>query len=43
MFSQNTTSSALTVSPFDHFQPFMVITTVLPPLEYTGALAGDSE
>jgi hypothetical protein len=42
MFSQKTTSVASTVSPSDHFQPFMVIVTVLSPLEYTGAAAGDS-
>ena len=43
MFRKNITELASTVSPLDHFQPFMVTVTVLPPLLYTGALAGDSE
>ena len=42
MLSQKITSLALTVSPLLHFQPFILIVTVLPPLEYTGALAGDN-
>ncbi len=39
MCSQKSTSAALTVSPLDHFQPFMLMTMVLPPFVYTGALA----
>ena len=42
MLSQKTRSLASTDSPLDHFQPFMVIVTVLSPLEYTGASAVDS-
>jgi hypothetical protein len=30
MLIQNATSLASTVSPLDHFQPFIVIVTVLP-------------
>ena len=39
MWIQNTTSWAVTVSPLDHFQPFMVIVTLLPL--YTGVSASD--
>ncbi len=42
MLSQKTTSLAPTDSPSLHFQPFMVIVTVLPPSEYTGAWATES-
>ena len=40
MFRKKSTESALTGSPLDHFQPFMVTATVLPPLEYTGGVGG---
>ena len=36
MWIQNTTSWAVTVSPLDHFQPFMVIVMLLP--WYTGCV-----
>jgi hypothetical protein len=42
MFSQKTTSLALTDSPSLHLQPFIVIVTVLPSAEYVGAFAGES-
>jgi hypothetical protein len=42
MFMKKITLLASTVVPSDHFQPFMLTTTVLPPLEYTGSFAGDS-
>ena len=41
MLSQNITSCASTVVPLDHFQPFIVIVTVLPLLLQTGVLAVD--
>jgi hypothetical protein len=38
---QNATSAASTVTPSGHFQPFVVIVTVLPPSLHAGVLAGD--
>ena len=43
MFIQNITSWVVTVSPFDHLYGFIVTLIVLPPSEYCGALARDSE
>src|SRR5579859_444099 len=39
MFIQNTTSCAVTCSPFDHWYFFSLIVTVRPPLLYTGGRA----
>jgi hypothetical protein len=33
MWIQNTASCAVTVSPLDHFQPFIVIVTVRPVVD----------
>ena len=40
MFRKKIRDLASTVSPLDHFQPFMLTTTVLPPLVYTGRVGG---
>ena len=42
MFIQNTTSSALTSSPLDHFHGFSLIVTLLPSDAYSGGSATDS-
>jgi hypothetical protein len=42
MFRKKIRDWALTVSPSDQLQPFMLITRVLPPLVNSGGLAGDS-
>ena len=41
MFSQKMTLWASTVWPFDHFQPFRLMVTVLPPFDQTGAAASE--